>query len=143
MIAGLVTTTACNPADVVKTLMFVGEYGNDGSQRRILLPQMLDILRRCDGAPCAVVSCRTAGWHASSGTCLTNYTLGALCRCVFHAGGSKYSGPLEAAAHVLRMEGPAGFFKGWTANYTRLGPQTVITFLVAERLRALAGLPSL
>jgi len=40
----------------------------------------------------------------------------------------------------MLKEGPAAFFKGWTAQYLRLGPQTMITFLLMERLRLVMGL---
>jgi len=58
-------------------------------------------------------------------------------------GGSRYSGPLACAASVWRADGVAGFFKGWSASYARLGPHTVIMFLAAENLRSFAGLKSL
>ena len=44
---------------------------------------------------------------------------------------------------MLRREGPRGFVRGWTANYLRLGPQTVITFVALEQLRKLAGMDAL
>jgi solute carrier family 25 uncoupling protein 8/9 len=44
---------------------------------------------------------------------------------------------------VYRQHGLSGFMRGWTANYARLGPQTVVTFLCAEKLRHLMGLKSL
>lgn len=59
------------------------------------------------------------------------------------AGGARYSGPLACAAAVWRGDGVAGFFKGWSASYARLGPHTVIMFLTAEQLRQMAGLKSL
>ena len=52
-------------------------------------------------------------------------------------------GAAEAARDVLRREGPRGFMRGWTANYLRLGPQTVITFVALEQLRRLAGMDAL
>lgn len=58
-------------------------------------------------------------------------------------GGSEYAGPLDCVAQVYRTQGLAGFMRGWTANYARLGPQTMITFVAAEQLRSLAGLSSL
>lgn len=42
---------------------------------------------------------------------------------------------LQTASDVLKADGLLGFFKGWTANYARLGPQTMITFLISEGLR--------
>lgn len=60
---------------------------------------------------------------------------------MFTQGSSKYGGSmLKCAADIMKTEGAAGFMKGWTANYARLGPQTVIIFLVAEQLRDMAGL---
>lgn len=41
---------------------------------------------------------------------------------------------------LLVEEGPRGLFKGWSANYSRLGPHTVVVFLVYEQIRFLAGL---
>ncbi|GFR45395.1 hypothetical protein Agub_g6678 [Astrephomene gubernaculifera] len=79
---GLVTTTVTNPADVIKTNMFV-------------------------------------------------------------SGGGVRKGISQTAADIFRADGVAGFFKGWTANYARLGPQTVITFLISEALRSALGLEGL
>lgn len=76
MVAGVATTTATSPVDVVKTHMFAG-----GRQ-----------------------------------------------------------GPLEAAKELLREQGIRALFRGWTANWARLGPQTAITFVVNEELRSLIGL---
>lgn len=59
------------------------------------------------------------------------------------AGGNKYSGPMAAAADILRTDGPRGFFKGWVANFSRLGPQTVLTFLANEALRSAMGMKAI
>ena len=61
---------------------------------------------------------------------------------LLRTGGNKYSGGMAAAADILRNDGPKGFFKGWVANFARLGPQTVITFIVCERLRDVLGMKS-
>lgn len=58
-------------------------------------------------------------------------------------GGSRYAGPLECAAGLRRQLGWRGFMRGFWANYSRLGPQTVVTFVVAEQLRRAAGLRAL
>jgi hypothetical protein len=47
---------------------------------------------------------------------------------------------LTASRGVWKEAGFAGFFKGWVPQYARLGPHTVIVFMVYERLRAAAGL---
>jgi len=52
-------------------------------------------------------------------------------------------GAFGAMQLVLARHGPAGLMRGWGANYLRLGPQTVITFVALEKLRAAAGLSAL
>lgn len=44
------------------------------------------------------------------------------------------------AAELLAASGPHGFFKGWTPQYLRLGPHTVIVFVVYDELRRRVGL---
>ncbi|KAL0642502.1 hypothetical protein Bca4012_040792 [Brassica carinata] len=41
---------------------------------------------------------------------------------------------------VIRKEGPLALYKGGFAIFARLGPQTMITFILCEKLRSLAGL---
>jgi solute carrier family 25 uncoupling protein 8/9 len=55
-------------------------------------------------------------------------------------GGGQYTSMLACARELFLAEGLRGFFKGWTANYIRVGPNTTITFLVLEQLRVWAGL---
>lgn len=57
------------------------------------------------------------------------------------AGGS--GGVVEAATKLVAEEGASALFKGWMANYVRLGPQTMIIFLVSEQLRKAFGLGAL
>lgn len=57
--------------------------------------------------------------------------------------GGRFRGPLHCAAVIVAEEGPAALLKGWVANYTRLGPQTLLTFVVVERLRQWAGMQSM
>jgi len=94
---------------------------------------------------------RYSGWGESLVTHLTSSTLAGLIattitnpidvvKTVVFVSGSKYRSSLEAAADIWRSDGLPGFFKGWVANFARLGPQTVITFIVFERLRDFAGL---
>ncbi|GLC45135.1 hypothetical protein PLESTB_000431300 [Pleodorina starrii] len=59
---------------------------------------------------------------------------------MFVAGGGSQR---AVALDVWRRDGVRGFFKGWSANYARLGPQTVITFLISEMLRKQLGLNGL
>jgi len=48
-------------------------------------------------------------------------------------------GPAATAAALVRVGGGRGLFRGWTAAYLRLGPQTALALFLYERLRELAG----
>eukprot|EP00039_Didymoeca_costata_P031051 m.32894 g.32894 ORF g.32894 m.32894 type:complete len:319 (-) comp8464_c0_seq2:18-974(-) len=47
-------------------------------------------------------------------------------------------GPIDCMIKIGKTEGIAGFFKGWTAHYFRLGPHTVLTFLFWEQTQRIA-----
>ena len=44
-------------------------------------------------------------------------------------------GVLKILAHAFKNEGPSFMFRGWVPSFVRLGPNTIITFLVVEQLR--------
>ena len=46
-----------------------------------------------------------------------------------------YSGPLDCAAQTVAREGWGALQKGWLAQYGRLGPHTVLTFVLLENVR--------
>lgn len=46
---------------------------------------------------------------------------------------------LLACAKDIGKSGPIGFFKGFVPAFVRLGPHTIITFLIFEQLRAKVG----
>eukprot|EP00850_Spirogloea_muscicola_P003863 SM000016S01851 [mRNA] locus=s16:212596:215028:+ [translate_table: standard] len=54
-----------------------------------------------------------------------------------------YRHSFDCAYRIVQTEGLLSLYKGWTANYARLGPQTAITFVVYEKLRHAVGLSSL
>ncbi|XP_057782435.1 uncharacterized protein LOC131000510 isoform X2 [Salvia miltiorrhiza] len=54
-----------------------------------------------------------------------------------------YKNGLHCAYQLLLKEGPRGFYKGAFALFTRVGPQTTITFMLCEQLRGLVGLKAL
>jgi solute carrier family 25 uncoupling protein 8/9 len=63
---------------------------------------------------------------------------------MFISGEGKKLSAKEAAMEVVREYGALrGAMRGFTANYIRLGPQTMVTFVVAEELRKWFGLESL
>ncbi len=48
-----------------------------------------------------------------------------------------YTGPVDCLRKTIRVEGFSGIYKGWSANYLRLGPHTAFTFLFWEKLSQL------
>ena len=107
MLAGLVTTTATNPVDMVKTQLYM-DAGGDGG---------------------AGVT-KGAGKGGAGGSSRPTLRPG-------------LAGAFDALSMIVRKEGVAGLMRGWSANYVRLGPQTVITFVALEKFRAYAGLTAL
>lgn len=47
--------------------------------------------------------------------------------------------PVECINLILTRDGLSGFLRGWTANYARLGPHTLITVVAYENLRTACG----
>jgi solute carrier family 25, member 34/35 len=52
--------------------------------------------------------------------------------------GQLYDGLLDCMAKTFRSEGIRGFYKGWTAQYFRIGPHTIFTFLFWEQAKKVA-----
>ena len=52
----------------------------------------------------------------------------------------RYGSPLDCIAHTYRADGLLGFFKGWMPSYWRLGPHTVLSLMLIERIRTMLGL---
>ena len=106
MLAGLVTTTATNPVDMIKTQLYM-----DASP---------------GGESPGGESPGGGGGRSKGGR--------------FRPG---LAGAADAFVAVWRRDGPRGLMRGWGANYLRLGPQTVITFVALEKFRSMAGLDTL
>jgi hypothetical protein len=54
--------------------------------------------------------------------------------------GLLYRGTLDCFAKTLYSEGFYGLYKGFIPNWVRIGPHTIVTFIVYEQLRKLGGL---
>ncbi|OAQ34667.1 mitochondrial carrier protein [Linnemannia elongata AG-77] len=39
--------------------------------------------------------------------------------------------------HIVKSEGPTALFKGWLPAFLRLGPHTIVTFIVLEQLKVM------
>lgn len=46
----------------------------------------------------------------------------------------EFSGMREIIRYTAQL-GPLGFFKGYVPGFLRLGPQTILTFLILEQMR--------
>jgi len=51
-------------------------------------------------------------------------------------------GPREHFVRILKRDGPFGFLKGWTASYLRIGPHTIISLVLIEKVRQMIGMVS-
>jgi solute carrier family 25 uncoupling protein 8/9 len=114
MLTGLITTTVTNPVDMIKTQLYMSAVSDTGSG----------------------VGSRGRGSGNGGGGGGGEKRDAAAKRVQSAIRG----GAVAAFRDVLAREGPRGFMRGWTANYIRLGPQTVITFVALEQFRKLAGL---
>lgn len=47
---------------------------------------------------------------------------------------------INAAAEILRRQGPVGFFRGFGMQWARFGPYAVVQFAVWESLRNACGI---
>lgn len=52
-------------------------------------------------------------------------------------GGVRYKGMVDCFASIAKQEGLIGFYKGFTPNFLRLGPQTIMTFIFYEQFTRL------
>ena len=53
-----------------------------------------------------------------------------------------YSSPVDCFLKTVRSEGPQGLYKGVTAQYIRMGPQYILTFVFFEQLMKLSNGPT-
>lgn len=51
-----------------------------------------------------------------------------------NAAPGEFNGMLDLIRYTAKL-GPMGFFKGYVPAFVRLGPQTILTFLILEQLR--------
>jgi solute carrier family 25 (mitochondrial uncoupling protein), member 8/9 len=116
--ASLLTASQCATYDVVKReLIAVTSAAEDSVATQLSAGAVTGLITTTVTAPADVLKTR-----------------------MFAAGGE---GVIASAAALMREGGVAVLFRGWLANYARLGPQTLITFLAAEQLRKLFGLSAL
>ena len=54
-----------------------------------------------------------------------------------------YTSSYSCFLKIYSSEGILGFYKGFIPNWTRIGPHTIITFMIFEQLRKLVGIKPL
>ena len=54
--------------------------------------------------------------------------------------GALYNSMWDCLSKTIANEGFRGLYKGWLPNWLRIGPHTIITFVVLEQLRRIAGI---
>ncbi|ORX76069.1 mitochondrial carrier [Basidiobolus meristosporus CBS 931.73] len=55
----------------------------------------------------------------------------------------KYRGVIDCMLKTVKYEGFFGLYRGFFLNWLRMGPHTIVTFLVFEELRSLVGIKPL
>ena len=56
---------------------------------------------------------------------------------IMSASNAQYGGIGHAFIHIVKNEGSRALFKGWVPAFTRLGPQTILTFVILEKMKKL------
>ncbi|KAI8069689.1 mitochondrial carrier domain-containing protein [Gongronella butleri] len=54
---------------------------------------------------------------------------------IMNAHGHDGKRPIQIMMHMIRTEGVGSLFRGWLPAFIRLGPHTIVTFLVLEELK--------
>lgn len=76
----------------------------------------------------------TASLIAGAMATLLTQPLDVLKTRVMNSKPGEFSGLWAVVVHTAKV-GPMGFFKGFIPAFVRLGPQTILTFLLLEQLR--------
>ena len=131
--AALLTASQCASYDVVKRgILALSHSSNDSFSVQFAAGAVTGVITTTVTSPADVLKTRMF----AGGSSCSSASSGAVSK-------AAPDGVLATCASIVKHEGPTALFKGWTANYARLGPQTMIVFLVAEQLRKVLGLSAL
>ena len=122
MFAGLVCATTTAPVDLIKS-----RYMN---QSFVVVPGPGPSSSAGAGASSGAVSAPNQGTQGNQGV---RGGRG------HGAQGLRYRSNWDCLVQTVRVEGVRGLYKGWLATWLRLGPHTIVTFVMLEQLRNLAG----
>lgn len=104
--AGFVATTISSPVDVIKTRLM---------SSKAPIPQG-NVVGIADGVASASLNTAT-------------------CSSPQKASSLAYNGVFDAIVRISREEGLSAFFRGWVPSFTRLAPQTILTFVILEKMK--------
>jgi solute carrier family 25 (mitochondrial uncoupling protein), member 8/9 len=117
--AALLTASQCATYDVIKRQVMCHSGQEDTAAAQIVSGAITGLVTTTVTAPADVLKTR------------------------MYCADCRRKGLVSTAVALVKDEGCTALLKGWVANYARLGPQTLITFLVAEQLRKRFGLNAL
>jgi solute carrier family 25 (mitochondrial uncoupling protein), member 8/9 len=120
--ASLLTASQCATYDVVKQQVVTNMGGVDSLPTQVTAGAITGIITTTITSPADLLKTKMFAMAPGGATC---------------------GGLIATTAQLIRDGGAGVFFKGWMANYARLGPQTLIIFLVSEQLRYFFGLDAL
>lgn len=131
---GLLTLWNGTPAALVRSSLFCATQLATYDHSKTLLKEYLDMK---EGVALRFYSAMSAGLITTTVTTPADFVKSVMMN------SKTDEGPLAVFLRIVKRDGGIGFFKGWFANYIRLGPHTLITMFSFEALRQLAGFNNL
>lgn len=88
-----------------------------------------------DGVPLYLASSLVSGFVLS----LALNPVDVVCTRMYNQGfkAGLYTSPVDCLVKLFRTEGLRGLYKGWLAQYARLAPHTMLTFICFEQFKSL------
>jgi len=95
-----------------------------------------------EGVPLHIVSSFAAGFFAATTTSPVDVVKTRMMNQAKDSRGRPkvYKGTTDCFIKIIKHEGIFGLYKGFIPNWMRIGPHTVVSFLIFEQLRKLIGM---
>ncbi|CAH1783501.1 unnamed protein product [Owenia fusiformis] len=116
--AAILTATQIPAYDHIKHSILNHELMSEGTQLHFITSFMAGFVTACTTSPVDVIKTRIMN----------------------QKGKAKYSSTVHCLIKTIQAEGPLGLYKGFIPNWMRIGPHTVVSFLIFEQLRKLVGM---
>eukprot|EP01114_Cavostelium_apophysatum_P021819 TRINITY_DN7711_c0_g1_i1.p1 TRINITY_DN7711_c0_g1~~TRINITY_DN7711_c0_g1_i1.p1 ORF type:complete len:317 (-),score=55.65 TRINITY_DN7711_c0_g1_i1:628-1578(-) len=97
-------------------------------------------LMQSDNISTHIVASMIAGFNAAVITSPVDVIKSRIMNDKTTEGAPKYKNTYDCFVKIIRSEGLIGLYKGFFPNWMRIGPHTIITFLVYEELRKVFGI---